>query len=99
MIRMIILSKLNLSMQNSLSGGFFIEAGAWDGEDLSNSLHFEIVRNWTGLLVEPVPEGFKVGIILWSLYMVNDTMAIFVDNNLLSLYCYEKKCLMLGWRF
>jgi len=33
--------------------GFFIEAGAWDGEDLSNTLYLETQMGWTGLLVEP----------------------------------------------
>ena len=33
--------------------GFFIEAGAYDGCTISNSLLFEMTRNWTGLLVEP----------------------------------------------
>ena len=33
--------------------GFFIEAGAWDGEYLSNTLYLEVTANWTGLLVEP----------------------------------------------
>ena len=28
--------------------GFFIESGAYDGEYLSNSLFFEIERNFTG---------------------------------------------------
>ena len=28
--------------------GFFIESGAYDGEALSNSLFFEIERNFTG---------------------------------------------------
>lgn len=35
--------------------GFFIEAGAFDGEIKSNTLYFEIRYNWTGLLVEPNP--------------------------------------------
>ena len=34
---------------------FFIEAGACDGELISNTLHLEINYNWTGLLVEPNP--------------------------------------------
>lgn len=33
--------------------GFFIEAGAHDGEHLSNTLFFELKRNYTGLLIEP----------------------------------------------
>lgn len=37
-------------------GGVFIEAGANDGYDQSNTYYFEKLRGWTGLLVEPVPE-------------------------------------------
>ena len=40
-------------------GGFFIEAGAWDGEADSTSLHFELKYGWTGLLVEPLPNKFQ----------------------------------------
>ena len=36
-------------------GGFFIECGAADGETFSNSLFFELERNWTGLLIEANP--------------------------------------------
>ena len=43
----------------NLDNGFFIEAGAWDGVHLSNTLLFELRHNWTGLLVEPNPEAFK----------------------------------------
>jgi FkbM family methyltransferase len=35
--------------------GFFVEAGGYDGEQYSNSLYFELKRNWTGVLIEPVP--------------------------------------------
>jgi hypothetical protein len=35
--------------------GFFLEAGAACGEFLSNSLYFEVIHGWTGLLVEPDP--------------------------------------------
>ena len=35
---------------------FFVEAGALDGETISNTLYFEIKHNWTGLLIEPNPE-------------------------------------------
>ena len=34
---------------------FFIEAGAMDGESISNTLYLEVKYNWTGLLVEPNP--------------------------------------------
>jgi hypothetical protein len=37
--------------------GFFIEAGAYDGEEFSNSLYFETNKNWKGLLVEPNPDA------------------------------------------
>jgi FkbM family methyltransferase len=36
--------------------GFFVEAGANDGFDQSNTYHLERQLGWTGLLVEPVPE-------------------------------------------
>lgn len=38
--------------------GFFVEAGASDGETLSNTLFFEVSRGWTGLLVEANPFVF-----------------------------------------
>ena len=42
-----------------LENGFFIEAGAAEGVKLSNSLFFEMKRNWRGLLVEPSPNYFE----------------------------------------
>ncbi|XP_013396864.1 uncharacterized protein LOC106163737 [Lingula anatina] len=38
--------------------GFFVEAGAANGESHSNSLFFERFRNWTGVLVEADPWAF-----------------------------------------
>jgi len=43
-------------------GGFFVEAGANDGFDQSNTYHLERFRGWRGLLVEPVPELFREAI-------------------------------------
>ena len=37
--------------------GFYIEAGAADGESISNTLYFEMHHGWTGLLVEPNPDN------------------------------------------
>ena len=39
-------------------GGFFVEAGALDGETRSNTLFFERVRKWEGLLVEADPKNY-----------------------------------------
>jgi len=39
--------------------GFFVEAGAFDGENFSNTLLFELKHNWTGLLVEPNPDLYQ----------------------------------------
>jgi hypothetical protein len=39
--------------------GFFIECGSMDGEQWSESLFFEIERNWTGLLIEANPGLYR----------------------------------------
>ncbi|KAK3595730.1 hypothetical protein CHS0354_025354 [Potamilus streckersoni] len=46
------------SRMNHKVNGFFIEAGAYDGESSSTSLFFEKYRNWNGLLVEPDPRHY-----------------------------------------
>lgn len=40
----------------NFKGGFFIEAGANDGIDQSNTFYFEKYMRWRGLLVEPIPK-------------------------------------------
>ena len=52
-------SKLMDKILGSRKDGFFIEAGALDGEDHSNTIFFELERNWTGILIEPVPQSFE----------------------------------------
>jgi len=36
--------------------GFFLECGAFRGEELSDTLFFEAKRNWTGILIEAHPD-------------------------------------------
>jgi hypothetical protein len=36
----------------------FKPGGAWDGEGESNTLLFELKRNWKGLLIEPNKQNF-----------------------------------------
>ena len=40
----------------NVKNGFFVEAGASNGEDDSHSLLFEAKHNWTGLLIEPLSD-------------------------------------------
>jgi len=50
-------------VDNLLSGrrnGFFIECGAAEGEAMSNTLFFEVQRNWTGILIEVHPSLFRL---------------------------------------
>ena len=51
-----ILGLTNPTQPNPTSG-FYIEAGAADGESISNTLYFEMHHGWTGLLVEPNPDN------------------------------------------
>ena len=46
--------------KNRIKNGFFIEAGAYDGELISNTLFFELKQSWTGLLIEPNPDAFQL---------------------------------------
>lgn len=39
--------------------GVFVEVGGYDGLTGSNCLFFELMRGWTGLLIEPSPNFFK----------------------------------------
>ena len=52
------LGGIDLALAEHLDGepGFFVEAGANDGVQQSNTLLLERTRGWRGLLVEPVPE-------------------------------------------
>jgi len=36
--------------------GFFVECGAFRGDEYSHTLFFEVERNWTGMLIEAHPE-------------------------------------------
>jgi len=49
-----------LKHYDNKKNGFFIEAGAWDGEALSNTIHLETTLGWTGLLVEPNKAIFDI---------------------------------------
>ncbi|CAL4123574.1 unnamed protein product, partial [Meganyctiphanes norvegica] len=51
-------TKRALKIVNNMSGGFFVEAGAVDGEHYSNTLGLELHNDWSGLLVEPNPKSF-----------------------------------------
>jgi FkbM family methyltransferase len=43
--------------------GFFIEVGGNDGITQSNTAHLEFYKNWDGLLIEAIPDKFKLMII------------------------------------
>ncbi len=40
---------------HKLHNGFFLEMGALDGLEISNTKFFEETRGWRGLLIEPNP--------------------------------------------
>jgi FkbM family methyltransferase len=41
-----------------VADGYFVDVGAWDAEELSNSKALE-ERGWTGICVEPFPRNWK----------------------------------------
>lgn len=49
-----------LNARNASEQGLFVEAGAYDGETWSNTLYLERSKNWTGLLIEPSVESYKL---------------------------------------
>ncbi|XP_060086052.1 uncharacterized protein LOC132565429 [Ylistrum balloti] len=48
------------SRLNYIEGGFYIECGGLDGEKGSNTLFFEKVRKWNGLLIEGDPSNYAM---------------------------------------
>ena len=59
----ILVHLLNTSLLNAVNAsdnGLFVEAGAYDGETWSNTLYLERFRHWTGLLVEPSVENYRI---------------------------------------
>ena len=44
---------------SQIKNGFFVESGAYDGEDQSNTIYYESL-GWQGLLVEPGRAYFKI---------------------------------------
>ncbi|XP_045606359.2 uncharacterized protein [Procambarus clarkii] len=54
------LHKLVVELFEQRPAGFFVEAGALDGEYLSNTVYLERQKGWTGLLVEPDEDMFAL---------------------------------------
>jgi FkbM family methyltransferase len=54
------LNKLDRKLEKyvDFDEGYFVELGANDGVNQSNSLYFEKYRHWRGLLIEAVPQNF-----------------------------------------
>jgi FkbM family methyltransferase len=46
----------------NFDGGYFVELGAYDGVSFSNTLHLELFKNWSGLLIEPSPHQHALAV-------------------------------------
>lgn len=55
-----VVSQLYNTQSLSNKQGLFVEAGAYDGETFSNTLYLERFKNWTGLLIEPSTNNYKI---------------------------------------
>ena len=51
--------KLNKEIFKEKENGFFIELGAYDGINHSNTAFFEIYKNWKGILIEPIKDKYQ----------------------------------------
>lgn len=51
-----IFDKLWSTSNNEYKKGIFIEIGAWDGVEISNTYYLEKVHDWSGILVEPIEQ-------------------------------------------
>jgi len=49
-------SQLVDKLLNGRRDGFFVECGAFRGDEYSDTLFFELERNWTGILIEAHPD-------------------------------------------
>jgi len=54
------LNELDKKLRKRISkrSGFYVEIGANDGVNQSNTLHFEKALGWKGVLIEPIPHRF-----------------------------------------
>ena len=69
-------------------GGFFVEAGALDGEYLSNTMWLEKNLGWTGLLVEPNTDSYKM--------LVTKHRRAWTSNTCLSAEGYPKRTILVS---
>lgn len=49
---------LNTHVFKGYLRGIFVDVGAWDGVDFSNTLFFEKHLKWSGILIEPLQERY-----------------------------------------
>ena len=83
-----------LKFYNNKRDGFFIEIGACDGIEFSNTYLLEKDYNWKGICVEPTPKKFKLLVenrpnsLCWSKPVYNtsnmDVVFDLAENHLLS---------------
>lgn len=50
---------LDTQVFKELQNGTFVDVGAHNGVTINNSLFFETIRNWSGILIEPLPSIFQ----------------------------------------
>ena len=48
-----------ISKYLNYENGYYVELGANDGISQSNTLHFELYKNWKGILIEPIKTKYQ----------------------------------------
>lgn len=85
---------VNERIFKGMENGFFVDIGAHDGINFSNSYFFEKYKNWSGICVEPIPEVYDL--LRNNRKCICVEGAIFTENGYQDFFCLQGQIEMLS---